>query len=101
MLKRNTDQFSSCLSNLHLSLVLMALKRGLLTEQIFSEYAEQTNRIVLFVVSCLDHTSNTVLGKALRITAELLKWSSASLLVTYREAIAKKVLKNLDRLTSG
>jgi len=52
-------------------------------------------------VSCLEHNSNIVLGKALRITAELLKWSSASLVVSHREAIAKKVLKNLDRLTSG
>ena len=34
MVKRNVDQFASCLSNLHLSLVLMTLKRGLLTEQI-------------------------------------------------------------------
>lgn len=58
-------------------------------------------RLVEFVVSCLEHNSNIVLGKALRITAELLKWSSASLVVSHREAIAKKVLKNLDRLTSG
>lgn len=53
------------------------------------------------MLSCLEHNSNSVLSKALRIESELLKWSSGSLSQVYRQTVLKKVLKNLDRLASG
>jgi galactose-1-phosphate uridylyltransferase len=78
----------------------MALKRGLLTEQISSSFPEELERIVSFVVDCLQNNNNVVLIKALKITSELLKWSSASSVHNHKKAIATQVLTNLDRLTS-
>lgn len=83
--------------NFWLSLLQIAIKKGIITEELMKENKPLAMNVNKFIISCMESIDNKIVGKSLKILENMIRWKN----ITNKDKIQSLVIERFDKLTSG